>query len=371
MISNNFTKFIFNKFVFFCRNLMIFDNEKIFYIFLKSLRKSSLLNKSTKLLFEFKIYPKKPKKFFPVHTQNDNISIIIQGPVFERDFIQSTIDWYSDCGIKNIIFSTSEDIKSFKRCTTLVTKSPLEVGLWNENNQLQTIKKALEIINADSLVIKTRSDQRIYNETALTNIEYLHGSYVSSNTFDNSRLGVISNNSTIIKINNISDHLYIGNCALLKKMFDIRFRKKINLFKDLNLNPVKLNFIRGKLKSSFYTELEAEQWFFNSFRKNCFINNSEEEPRINKKKYIEKLSKYLDILIENIYVIDPEDIGLYWTKSAIDTLPSFYHNSFQNKKSIDCFRLTRFNWLSLVNDISFKEKILDFAEGLEANHFLF
>ena len=45
-------------------------------------------------------------------------------------------------------------------------------------------------------------------------------------------LGVISNNSTIIKINNISDHLYIGNCALLKKMFDIKFRNKINLLKE-------------------------------------------------------------------------------------------------------------------------------------------
>ena len=371
MIYKGFIKFILNKFVFFFRNLMLFDNERLFYIFLKLLRKSSLYSKSSKLLFEFKIYSKKPKKLFPVHTQNDNISLIIQGPVFDRDFIQTTINWYKDCGIKNIIFSTSEDIKSFKGCTTLVTKAPLEEGVWSENNHLQTIKKGLEIINDDALVIKTRSDQRIYNETAFAVIKFLHDSYESSKTFNNSRLGVISNNSTIIKINNISDHLYIGNCLLLKKMFDIKFRNKINLLKDLNLNPVKLNFIRDKLKSSFYTELEAEQWFFNSFRKNCFIKNSQEEILISKKIYIDKLSKYLDILIENIYVIDPEDIGLYWTKSSIDTLPSFYHNSLQNKKSIDCFRLTRYNWLTLVNDISFKKKILDFAKGLDDNHFLF
>ena len=371
MIYKSFIKFILNKFVFFFRNLMLFDNERLFYIFLKLLRKSSLYSKSSKLLFEFKIYSKKPKKLFPVHTQNDNISLIIQGPVFDRDFIQTTINWYKDCGIKNIIFSTSEDIKSFKGCTTLVTKAPLEEGVWNENNHLQTIKKGLEIINDDALVIKTRSDQRIYNETAFAVIKFLHDSYESSKTFNNSRLGVISNNSTIIKINNISDHLYIGNCLLLKKMFDIKFRNKITLLKDLNLNPVKLNFIRDKLKSSFYTELEAEQWFFNSFRKNCFIKNSQEEILISKKIYIDKLSKYLDILIENIYVIDPEDIGLYWTKSSIDTLPSFYHNSLQNKKSIDCFRLTRYNWLTLVNDISFKKKILDFAKGLDDNHFLF
>ena len=371
MIFKKIIKFFTNKLLFFFRDFMNIYNERTLYIFLKLLRNHSLINNRSKLLFEFKIYPKNPKKLFPVHTQNDNISVIIQGPVFDRDFIQSTIDWYKNCGIKNIIFSTSEDVKSFRGCITLVTKSPLEEGIWNENNHLQSIKSGLEIINDDSLVIKTRSDQRIFNETAFTVIKFLHESYESSKTFNNSRLGVISNNSTIIKINNISDHLYIGNCLLLKKMFDIKFRNKINLLKDLNLNPVKLNFIRYKLKSSFYTELEAEQWFFNSFRKNCFIKNSQEEILISKNIYIDKLSKYLDILIENIYVIDPEDIGLYWTKSSIDTLPSFYHNSLQNKKSIDCFRLTRYNWLTLVNDISFKKKILEFAKGLDANHFLF
>ena len=371
MILKKIIKFITNKLLFFFRDFMNIYNERTLYIFLKTFRNHSLINNRSKLLFEFKIYPKNPKKLFPVHTQNDNMTVIIQGPVFDRDFIQSTIDWYKDCGIKNIIFSTSEDVKSFRGCITLVTKSPLEKGIWNENNHLQAIKSGLEIINDETLVIKTRSDQRIFNETAFTAIKYFHDSYISRNTFDNSRLGVISNNSTIIKINNISDHLYIGNCALLKKMFDIKFRNKINLLKDLNLNPDKLNLIRVKLKSSFYTELEAEQWFFNSFRKNCFIKNSQEEILISKKIYIDKLSKYLDILIENIYVIDPEDIGLYWAKSSIDTLPSFYHNSFQNKKSIDCFRLTRYNWLNLVNDISFKEKILDFAKHLDENHFLF
>ena len=86
-------------------------------------------------------------------------------------FIQSTIDWYKDCNIKNIIFSTSEDVKSFQVVLHLLTKSPLEEGIWNENNHLQAIKSGLEIINDDTLVIKTRSDQRIFNETAFTAIE--------------------------------------------------------------------------------------------------------------------------------------------------------------------------------------------------------
>ncbi len=364
-------KIITNKLVFCFRDLMNNYNERILYIFLNSLRNSSLINKRSNLLTEFKIYPKKPKKLFPVHSYSDNIAIIIQGPIFDRDFLQSSIDWYYDCGIKNIVVSSSEYTKPFKKCTTLTIKKTSQKGLWNENNHLMTIKNALEQIDNDSLVIKTRTDQRIYNELALTGIKSFHNLQISNKTFDNSRLGVISNNSMMIKINNISDHLYIGNCNLLKKMFDIEIRNKEQLFKDLNLNDFKLKIIRDKLKSSFYTELEAEQWFFNSFRKNCLIHNSSEKILINKEDYIKKLNNYLNILVDTIYVIDPEDIDLYWTKSSIDTLPSYYHNGFQNKKTISCLRLTKLNWLALKNDKPFKKRILDFAKNLDENHFLF
>ena len=371
MIFKKLIKFITNKLVFCFREFLNIFNERSIYIFLKSLRKSSLINKRSNLLTEFKIYSKNPQKLFPVHSNSDNVSIIIQGPIFDRDFLQSSIDWYYSCGIKNIVVSTSDDIKSFEKCTTIVSKIPFQKGIWNENIHLMTIKNALQNIDDNSLVIKTRSDQRIYNELALTSIKSFHKSQISNNTFDNSRLGVVSNNSMMIKINNISDHLYIGNCNLLKKMFDIKIRNKEKLFKDFNLNDFKLKILRDKLKSSFYTELEAEQWFFNSFRKNCLIHNSAEEKLINKKFYIQKLSNYLNILADSIYVIDPEDIDLYWTKSSIYTLPSFYHNSYQNKKTIACLRLTRLNWLTLINDKSFKKKILDFAKTLDENHFLF
>ena len=283
MIFKKLIKFITNTVVFYFREFLNIFNERAIYIFLKSLRKSSLMNKRSNLLTEFKIYSKNPQKLFPVHSNTDNVSIIIQGPIFDRDFLQASIDWYYSCGIKNIVVSTSNDIKSFKNCTTVVSKIPFQKGIWNENIHLMTIKNALQNIDDNCLVIKTRSDQRIYNELALTSIKSFHKSQISNNTFDNSRLGVVSNNSMMIKINNISDHLYIGNCNLLKKMFDIKIRNKEKLFKDFNLNDFKLKILRDKLKSSFYTELEAEQWFFNSFRKNCLMHNSAEEILINKK----------------------------------------------------------------------------------------
>ena len=61
-------------------------NERTLYIFLKLLRNHSLINNRSKLLFEFKIFLKILKNCFFVHTQNDNMTVIIQGPVFDRAF---------------------------------------------------------------------------------------------------------------------------------------------------------------------------------------------------------------------------------------------------------------------------------------------
>ena len=359
------------KLVYIFRSFLNISNEKILYLFLNELRKSSLDNNSSELLTEFKIYPKKPKRIFPVNSETKNTTIIIQGPANDRDFIQSSINWYKDCGVKNLIFSTTEKITPFKNCKNIIDDKICVKGIWNENNQLKTIKNALNTIDDDALVIKTRSDQRIYNELALTGIDLIHNSYKSENTFDGSRLGIISNNSTIMKINNISDHFYVGNAKLLKKMFNISFREKDIFLKSIDLDEKNICEIRDKLKSSFYTELEAEQWFFNSFRKNCHKKNFEEETLINSKTYVDKLSNYLDLLKDSIYVIDPEDLDLYWTKDTINTLPSFYHNNKQNFKTVDCIRLTRLNWLCLLNDDEYKEKILTFAESLNSDHFLY
>ena len=82
------------------------------------------------------------------------------------------------------------------------------------------------------------------------------------------------------------------------------------------------------------------------------------------------LSKYLDIIRNCIYVIDPEDLDLYWLKNNLSTLPSYYEDGDQNSKPIPAMRLTKLNWLSLYHDESFKEKILNYSESLLKNESL-
>ena len=66
---------------------------------------------------------------------------------------------------------------------------------------------------------------RIFNELAFSSIPLIHKNNRSKLTKDGFRLGAISNNSLLMKINNISDHLYIGNAIQLKRMFSIPFRE--------------------------------------------------------------------------------------------------------------------------------------------------
>ena len=139
---------------------------------------------------------------------------------------------------KKIIVSTSDEVKDFKRAETLVYKKPIIKGLFHENNHLSSIQNALQIIdNEADIVLKTRTDMRIFNELALLAIPSIHKNLSSDGTLDKSRLGLVSNNSILLKINNISDHLYIGTKRLLNMMFNLEFREFKETFAEINVNP--------------------------------------------------------------------------------------------------------------------------------------
>ena len=110
---------------------------------------------------------------------------------------------------------------------------------------------------------------------------------------------------------------------------------------------------------------------FNSFRKNCLKTDLSEKRIIKKRTYVESLSRYLEIIKDCIYIIDPDELDLYWLKRNISTLPSDYNNKFQNPKPIPGMRLTRLNWLSLIYDENYKEKISIYLDSLEDDEALF
>ena len=369
-------KYFLGFFVYLIRSFLNFSNERLVYLFLGALRISSLKNKNSKLVTEFKIYPKYPSKLYPINGETTNISIIIQGPINDRNFIQETIDWYAACGIKNIILSTSQYTKDFKRAYTVVYKNPKTKGLGNENSHLLSIQEGLELTKDQDIVIKTRTDMRIFNELAFSSIPIIHKNNRSKLTKDGFRLGAISNNSLLMKINNISDHLYIGNAMQLKRMFSIPFRDEKKILSEVKVEPDLLfKDSRGWLLKSTkftgtFTEFFGEQWFFNSFRKNCLNNNLSEKRVINYSEYKEALERYLDIIKSCIYILDPEELDLFWLKRNFTTLPSYYEDADQNTNPIPAMRLTRLNWLNLVHDDSFKQKIINYSESLKKNDLL-
>jgi len=360
------------------RSSLNFSNERAIYIFLQLIRSSSLTNKDSKLLTEYKIYPKYPKRMFPIESNINNLSIIIQGPIINKEFVQESINWYKKCGVREIVVSTNDKVENFKNALTVICEKSKIIGLGNENNHITTTLGALNNIDDNKLVIKTRSDQRIYNELAISAIPFIHESYNSALTKDGKRIGVISNNSMLLKINNISDHLYIANAIQLKRMFSLPYRRLEETFEEITLD--KSNFVQREdgtwllfstKDTCRFTEFYGEQLLFNSFRENCLNKNMREHTILSQSKYLVGLKNYLDIIKSCIYVLDPEELDLYWLKSNIYTLPSFYHDKFQNSKPIPCMRLTRLNWLSLLSDPEYAEKVIKYADSLETEASLF
>ncbi len=372
-----YAKAILGLIVYEIRCLLNSSNERFIYLFLQALRVASQKNTKSKLLTEFKIYPKYPKRLYPINSDTSDLSIIIQGPITDREFVQATIDWYTACGVSRIIVSTSQNIKDFKRATTVVYSTPNIIGLGNENSHLLSIQKGLNLINENDIVIKTRTDMRIFNELAFSAIPSIHKKYISDTTKDGFRLGAISNNSMLIKINNISDHLYIGYASQLKRMFSLPFREVNNVMSEISVEPNLLYkderglLLKSTKFTSSFTEFFGEQWFFNSYRRNCLIEDMSEKRVIDFLDYKLALSRYLDVIRNSVYIIDPEELDLYWLKGDIPTLPSFYHDADQNSSPIPCMRLTRLNWLSLYYDESYKDKILNYTDSLSQYDLLF
>lgn len=337
--------------------LLRIGNERSLFFFLISLRRSSLENASTLCIPEIKIYPKRPTPLYPFCNPSKNISILIQGPINDVSFVAETIRWYRKCGITKIFVSSDtlippeiQNLTDHIYCGgSLLDK----ISIWNENEHLRSVQYGLRFVNDSDIVLKTRSDQRIYDEIFLASLSTVFTAQTSKSTVDGFKLWVVSNNSSMSKINNLSDHLYIASGRALKDMFDIPFRDSGKILSQLRqfMGPMTLDEFRQTIGSSYFTELESEQWFFNSYRSKCLkIPLPSDFFLANHDFYIQQLVQYLNIVKESVYVIDPEHLGLFWQKSHITTLPSYYWSNKQNPYPIPFMRLTHNNFQRLLLD---------------------
>ena len=348
--------------------------EKSVFHFLQEVRKTYSEHTSSDMLIEFKIFPNTPKRLYPSIIYKNNVSVIIEGEIQNKNFIQGTINWYRNCGIKNIILSTNSFSKKFLHCKTISKFEIKPKGIWNENNKLENIKNALFHIDDEDLVIITRTDQRIYNEIFLTNIVAFHENQQLNKKNPISKMGVISTNSSILKINNISDHLYIDYGYKLKNMFNLNYRNGAELLAEINSyskSKYNINKFRKQLISSLFPELECGQWFLNSYRRNCLEMDKSEKFFLEKEDYIPCLKKYLNFIKDSIYVIDPDDIQLYWLKININKNSFDSYDMFKKKNPIFFRDLTRLNWLCLINDKNLLLQIIKNANEFSFDDFIF
>ena len=367
-------KFFINIFKYFRESIINKLYEKSVFHFLQEVRKTYSEHTNSEMLIEFKIFPNTPKRLYPSIIYKNNVSVIIEGEIQNKNFIQGTINWYRNCGIKNIILSTNSFSKKFLHCKTISKFEIKPKGIWNENNKLENIKNALLHIDDEDLVIITRTDQRIYNEIFLTNIVAFHENQQLNKKNPISKMGVISTNSSILKINNISDHLYIDYAYKLKNMFNLNCRNGSKLLSEINSfskSKYNLNEFRKQLISSLYPELECGQWFLNSYRRNCLEIDESEKFFLKKEDYIPSLNNYLNFIKDSIYVIDPDDIQLYWLKKNINKYSLDSYDMIKKKDPIFFRDLTRLNWLCLIYDENLLPQIIKNANGFSFEDFIF
>ena len=353
--------FLFWIFIF--RREFLSSEEKFIYLFFLSLSRNNFINKESKYLTEFKIFPKKSSRIFPLSKNNKKVSIIIEGEIDDFDFVQSTINWYKKCGIDNIIVATNEIEEEFKSAITIINRKTTDKGTDNENNEILNIRAALDFIPSNHLVIKTKTEQRVFNELTISGLHSIHNSYFSQFSKNNKRLGIISSQNSILQINQIPDDIYIGDLEQMKNIFSIGIRNKDLYLKNLNIDSNNFkNDIFGnnelfKYESIFLSEINKEQRFFNSYKKNCLLKNMSDKKILMKKEYLQALSSYIDIIADCLYVLDPQEIDLYTfnKKHYLNTTKTIHENENSS------LNLSRLNWMALVYDPEYKNKIISYA----------
>ena len=105
--------FFLNIFKYFKESIVNNFYEKSVFHFLQEVRKNYSEHTDSDMLTEFKIFPSTPKRLYPYIIYKKNVSVIIEGAIQDRNFIQGTINWYRNCGIKNIILSTNSFSEKF------------------------------------------------------------------------------------------------------------------------------------------------------------------------------------------------------------------------------------------------------------------
>jgi len=292
--------------------------------------------------FSYHLRPKLAKDT-TLKSNNDyrNIGIVIQGPlVLEQNFTLETVKLYKKLFANSVIVvSTWDDEKKDyvnkilkEGAFVLLNKKPENSGALNSNYQIVSTLSGLRFLETKDVgfVLKTRSDQRIYNYQSIDLFQSLIKLYPVINSKQASR--IVSVNLTTLKYRPYA----IGDMCMFGSLSDI-----INYWDiELESRTISRNELVG-LTIKELTELNVAETYYCTHYLNKIgiptpisINNS--------------WTTYRDFFI----VIDYEMIDLYWYKYDRATE---YRHKYYSEHSFELFKYS--NWIGHENCVKEENRI--------------
>jgi len=295
----------------------------------------------------FVTYQERPKKanavsFDPLDLKYEDIAIVLQGPIItEEDFTLETAKIYQNefPGV-SIIISTWNDLSTvlaekFQKegIVLVLSKKPEWNGISNINLQLVStingLRKAEHL--SKTYVVKTRTDQRIYNPFFLSSLKLLDKYPIEFENLSLEKRIIVSSMSTLkYRPYGVTDMLMIGKTTDLIKYWNIRQD-------DRNLT------IPGGLTVKEYAlQTTAETYILTKFLENQGI------------PIYFSLKQTWEAYTKIFIVLDKSSFNVYWFKYSIEK-----ENRLNYYEEHVYSELSFFNWLALNEIKNVPEKMLN------------
>lgn len=282
-------------------------------------------------------------------TSNEKIGIVIQGPpLYENSFTIETIKLYKKIFDNvEIIVSTWEDVKEDyltkvrdMGCSTICNKKPSVSGVGNMNFQvvstLAGVKKAKEL--GCSYVMKTRSDQRLYNYNSCLFLLDLLRLFPTQNKNQKSRIVVVQGGGGNIFLPfYTADFFYFGHVDDMEKLFSVEL-SELDFKNRAQNDQYDKDVAKGVDLGTLYHMQAPQNHIMESYANKigCRVENT--------------VRCYWEFLRECLIGISTEEIGLYWRKYSRNVVENTWIHSYEPSDSAEqmlTYNLNFVNWMSI------------------------
>ncbi|WP_158592244.1 WavE lipopolysaccharide synthesis family protein [Noviherbaspirillum sedimenti] len=293
----------------------------------------------------FHIRPKKANEIEidSIWKQNDeDVGIVVQGPyVSTNNFTLETVKLYKRIFPNaQIVLSTwaSHEVEQSmqdlqKYCTVIYSTKPETLGSHNLNLQKATTLAGISHMKGQGRLfcLKTRTDQRIYRQGALSYLKSLVAAYpVKNNTILNGRIVELSITSCRYRPWSLCDMFQFGYTDDLYLMWDFKNDLRNRSASEYASKPYKVIDI--------VNENVAEIFVHRNFAKTIGLNDSADYP------------SYYDFIKSALILIDKEEVDIFWSKYTAQEynwagIPQYNENQLLG-------RLSHSDWHILISEIN-------------------